>query len=56
MVAPIGIGIALDYYLGWTPWATVGGAVFGFVGGLLHLVVMVNRHDAEEAQRKKSEK
>jgi F0F1-type ATP synthase assembly protein I len=51
MVAPIGIGLVLDYYLDWSPWATVGGAVFGFVGGLLHLIVMVNRHDAKESKR-----
>jgi F0F1-type ATP synthase assembly protein I len=52
MVAPIGIGVALDYYLGWTPWGIIAGAIFGFVGGLTHLIVMVNRHDAESAKRR----
>jgi len=56
MVAPIGIGVILDYYLSWSPWATVGGAVFGFVGGMLHLIVMVNRHDADEAKRGNNKK
>jgi F0F1-type ATP synthase assembly protein I len=45
MVAPIGLGVALDYWLGWTPWATVAGAVFGFVGGLVHLVSMMNKEN-----------
>jgi F0F1-type ATP synthase assembly protein I len=45
MVAPIGLGVALDYWLGWTPWATVAGAVLGFVGGLVHLVSMMNQQD-----------
>jgi F0F1-type ATP synthase assembly protein I len=48
MVAPIGLGLLLDYWLGWMPWATVICTVLGFVGGMIHLVVMVQRHDAEE--------
>ena len=32
MVAPLGIGLGLDFYFGWLPWATVTGAVLGFVG------------------------
>jgi F0F1-type ATP synthase assembly protein I len=47
MVAPIGLGVALDYWLGWTPWATVAGAVFGFVGGLVHLVLMLNKENRD---------
>jgi len=43
MVAPIGLGLALDYWLGSSPWCAVVGAVLGFVGGLAHLIVMVNR-------------
>ena len=46
MIAPLLIGIAVDYYFGSNPWGTVAGAVFGFVGGLTHLIVLVNRHDA----------
>jgi F0F1-type ATP synthase assembly protein I len=45
MVAPLGVGIALDHYLGWTPWATIIGFVFGFVGGFTHLLVMLKRHE-----------
>jgi F0F1-type ATP synthase assembly protein I len=51
MVAPIGLGLALDYYFGWLPWATVVCAVLGFVGGMAHLVLMVTKHDAEERQK-----
>ena len=48
MVVPLGVGVALDYYLGWKPWATVAGVVLGFVGGLAHLILLVNRHDAAD--------
>jgi F0F1-type ATP synthase assembly protein I len=45
MVAPVGVGIALDHYLGWTPWGTIGGAVLGLVGGVAHLIALTNRSD-----------
>lgn len=45
MVAPIGLGVLADYYLGWTPWGAVVGAVLGLVGGMAHLVALVNRRD-----------
>jgi hypothetical protein len=47
MVVPIGLGVALDYWLGWTPWATVAGAVIGFAGGLYHLVLMLNKESRD---------
>jgi F0F1-type ATP synthase assembly protein I len=47
MVAPMGLGIALDSFFGWTPWATVVGTVLGFVGGIVHLVILSNRYDAD---------
>ncbi len=53
MVAPLGIGIALDAYFGWKPWATVIGAIFGFTGGLLHLILMVKQHDKSERTDRK---
>ncbi len=43
MVAPVGIGLALDYYLGCRPWGVIGGAIFGLIGGLAHLVSIANR-------------
>ena len=44
MVAPIGLGLLLDHYLSWSPWGAVAGAVFGLIGGLAHLVTLLNRH------------
>lgn len=55
MVAPIGLGLLLDFSFGWLPWATVIGAVFGFVGGMYHLIAMVQQHDAEAKSKKKDE-
>jgi F0F1-type ATP synthase assembly protein I len=46
MVVPIGVGLALDFYLGWTPWGVIGGAVLGLVGGLAHLVHLAGKGDA----------
>lgn len=43
MAACVGVGVAIDYYAGCSPWATVGGAVLGFVGGLAHLVSMASK-------------
>jgi F0F1-type ATP synthase assembly protein I len=45
MVAPLGLGLVVDRYFGWTPWATIGGAVFGLVSGLTHLVAILNRYE-----------
>jgi F0F1-type ATP synthase assembly protein I len=55
MVAPLGVGIGLDYYFGWSPWGAVVGAVLGFVGGLVHLIVMVNRHNQAGGQQRRGE-
>jgi F0F1-type ATP synthase assembly protein I len=55
MVAPMGVGIAIDYYFETKPWATVIGAVFGFTAGLFHLIVLANRPqkgDPGQAKRK----
>lgn len=48
MVAPIALGLALDYWLGWSPWGAVVGAVLGFVGGLTHLIILANRPKGKE--------
>jgi F0F1-type ATP synthase assembly protein I len=47
MVVPLGIGLYLDYLFQWSPWGLIIGTVLGFVGGLFHLVAMVQRHDAK---------
>ncbi len=48
MVAPIGIGVAIDYLFNTLPWVTAACAVLGFVGGMAHLILLVQQHDAEE--------
>jgi F0F1-type ATP synthase assembly protein I len=51
MVAPLGIGLALDYYLHWSPWGVVVGAILGLVAGVGHLVAILNRHQQNDARR-----
>jgi F0F1-type ATP synthase assembly protein I len=51
MVAPLAIGAYLDYLFDWRPWGVVVGAILGFVGGTLHLIVM-----AQQIERKQTEK
>lgn len=48
MVLPLVIGVWIDHAFGWRPWATLAGVAFGFIGGLVHLIVLVNRHDAPD--------
>ena len=43
MIAPIAVGLFLDFQFGWMPWATVAGAVLGLVGGVAHLIQMQRR-------------
>jgi len=50
MVVPAGIGAALDYYLGWTPWGVIVGAVLGLVTGLTHLVWLSNKTNSQESR------
>jgi F0F1-type ATP synthase assembly protein I len=53
MVAPLGIGLWLDYYFGWSPWATIIGTILGFVGGTAHLIIMAQKIE-ERRKRKKN--
>jgi F0F1-type ATP synthase assembly protein I len=50
MAVPIGIGVALDHYLHWMPWATIAGAILGFVGGMTHLITLANRRDGDSSK------
>jgi F0F1-type ATP synthase assembly protein I len=49
MAVPIIVGLALDHYFGWTPWAAVAGAVLGLVGGFAHLIHLLNQMDAKDS-------
>lgn len=55
MVVPIVAGVLVDYYLVWTPWATIAGAVLGLCGGLVHLVHLLNKMDSQDSSRSDSE-
>jgi F0F1-type ATP synthase assembly protein I len=43
MVAPIGLGALLDFWLDWGPWAMIAGAVLGLITGMMHLISFLNR-------------
>jgi F0F1-type ATP synthase assembly protein I len=46
MVVPLIVGLVIDYYADWGPWATIGGTILGFVGGVVHLVALANQQEA----------
>ena len=52
MVAPIGLGVLLDYWLGCLPWCTVAGACIGLVAGLFLLVRIANKEAKGRADKK----
>jgi F0F1-type ATP synthase assembly protein I len=56
MVAPLLVGIGLDYYLGWSPWGVVGGALIGFVGGMVHLIVLAGRPQNQRPKQKRGDR
>lgn len=56
MVVPIGIGMAVDYYLDWGHWAVVVGTILGFTGGLFHLIQLVNKLDKDSSGPKSDTK
>ncbi len=49
MVAPIGLGLLLDYWVAWGPWGVIGGAILGLVGGMAHLVSILKTRSARES-------
>ena len=49
MVAPIGLGLAVDHYLGWSPWGVIVGAALGFSVGLVHLIWVVSKDDEDSS-------
>jgi ATP synthase protein I len=48
LVAPVLIGIWVDNRYGSAPWGLAVGAVVGFVGGLVHLMVVASKSDGSE--------
>jgi F0F1-type ATP synthase assembly protein I len=45
MAAPVVVGVLVDYNLDSAPWGTIVGAVLGLVGGLGHMIVLLNRRN-----------
>jgi F0F1-type ATP synthase assembly protein I len=52
MVMPAVIGVLVDLALGSLPWLTIGGTALGFAGGLTHMVMMLNKHEREQQERR----
>lgn len=51
MVAPVVLGLFLDSHFDWSPWGVIGGAVFGLVGGIMHLVAILNRLNGPDSSQ-----
>jgi F0F1-type ATP synthase assembly protein I len=52
MVMPLIVGLVIDRWVGWGPWAMLGGTVLGFVGGIAHLVILSKQQDAGQRDKK----
>ncbi len=52
MAAPLVVGAVLDYWIGWGPWGVVIGAIVGFVGGTIHLILMAQQIEREQSRKK----
>jgi F0F1-type ATP synthase assembly protein I len=55
MVVPILVGLAVDHYLGSTPWGVVVGAVLGLCGGFVHLLHLLSQMDSKDSSRSDQE-
>jgi F0F1-type ATP synthase assembly protein I len=55
MAAPVGAGALADYFFGWAPWGSICGAVLGLVGGMAHLIAILNRAARESSEKRQRE-
>jgi F0F1-type ATP synthase assembly protein I len=54
MVVPVLAGLAFEYYVGGRPWGVIAGAALGLIGGLTHLLILLNRqNDQASAPRQR---
>jgi F0F1-type ATP synthase assembly protein I len=53
MAFPALLGYWLDDWLGTTPWITSSAAVFGFIAGMLHLIMILRQKERDERSDKK---
>lgn len=51
MAIPVGVGLALDYFLGTMPWFTVIGAILGPVLGFWHLLTIIKTLPEDEKEK-----
>jgi F0F1-type ATP synthase assembly protein I len=49
MMSLLVLGLLGDHFLGTTPWLSVSGAVLSFVGGMAHLVLIINRMNKDSS-------
>jgi hypothetical protein len=52
MVVPVGLAIWLAIRFEWGPWPVIGAAALGMVGGVSHLVLLLNRANKEDRASK----
>ena len=53
MALPVLVGYWLDDWLETTPWITSSAAVFGFIAGMAHLILILRQKDRAERSDKK---
>lgn len=53
MVVPTILGYWLDSWLETTPWITIVAAVFGFAGGMIHMIVILKQKERDESSGKR---
>ena len=54
MVVPIGIGVGIDFWIGWGPWLSIVGTILGLTLGMAHLFYVLNK--IEKAEQKEQGK
>lgn len=50
MVGALGIGLAIDYFVGTSPWGVIVGTLLGFVGGMFHLITLAQEQAKDTKQ------
>ncbi len=53
MVVPAGIGALLDHYFCWSPWGVIVGAIVGLIGGMGHLLSLLNQRPSDKEKPEK---
>ncbi len=56
MVAPIGIGAWVDHWRDWGPWCTIAGAILGLVGGVAHLIQILNARSSSKPAKQRDQR